>query len=98
MRYARKFFLFNLKWDTSVIKNSNPFKNIVDNTMQYKEVQRFQFYKESGVNQGLGTMFFIIGCEIKNAEHSFVMQVTIEPVFDGLTIEGMNLSGGGCFV
>lgn len=60
MRYARKFFLFNLKWDTSVIKNSNPFKSIVDNTMQYKEVQRFQFYKESGVNPDLVTMFFII--------------------------------------
>lgn len=60
MRYARNFFLFNLKWDTSVIKNSNPFKSIVDNTMQYKEVQRFQYYEGSGVNQSLVTMFFII--------------------------------------
>lgn len=54
------FFFINLKWDTSVIKNRNPFKSIVDNTMQYKEVQRFQFYKESGVNPDLVSMFFII--------------------------------------
>ena len=73
-------------------------KSIVDNTMQHKAVQRFQYYEGSGVNQSLVTMFFIIGCEIKNAEYTFVMQVTIEPVSDGLTIEGMNFSGGGCFV
>lgn len=60
MRYARKFFLFNLKWDISVIKNRNPFKSIVDTTVQYKAVQRFQFYKESGVNPNLVSMFFII--------------------------------------
>ena len=60
MRYARKFFLFNLKWDTSVIKNRNPFKSIVDTTVQYKAVQRFQFYKERGVNPNLVSMFFII--------------------------------------
>lgn len=55
-----RFFIINLKWDTSVIKNRNPFKSIVDTTVQYKAVQRFQFYKESGVNPDLVTMFFII--------------------------------------
>lgn len=54
------FFFINLKWDTSVTKNRNPLKGIVDNTMQHETVQRFQCYEESGVNQGLVTMFFII--------------------------------------
>jgi hypothetical protein len=60
MRCVQKFFLFYLKWDTSVTKNINPLKGIVDNTMQHEAVQRFQCYEESGVNQGLVTMFFII--------------------------------------
>lgn len=57
--YESLFFI-NFKWDTSVIKNRNPFKSIVDTTVQYKAVQRFQFYRESGVNPDLVSMFFII--------------------------------------